>query len=96
MACDAMQCIRCKIIFLEGFLYARQFDMQPISTSMLAKCYSYKKWVSQCAKMIRSWCAMQEKEVVSQLEEVAKSWEAKGSSPLRLPGPLTSRHHFLF
>jgi hypothetical protein len=30
-------------LFLEGFLYARQIDMQPICTSMLAKFYSCKK-----------------------------------------------------
>jgi hypothetical protein len=34
-------------LFLDGFLYARQFDMQPICTPMLAKFYSCKKWVLQ-------------------------------------------------
>jgi ribonuclease HI len=32
---------------LVGFLYARQIDMQPICTSMLANFYC-KKWVLQC------------------------------------------------
>jgi hypothetical protein len=34
-------------LFLEGFLYARQIDMQPVCTSILAKIYSFKKWVLQ-------------------------------------------------
>jgi hypothetical protein len=40
-------------LFLEGFSYARQIDMQPICTSMLAKYYSCKKWVLQAAAMGR-------------------------------------------
>jgi hypothetical protein len=44
--CHAMQCILCKI-FLEGFPYARQIDMHPICTSILAKFYSCKMWVLQ-------------------------------------------------
>jgi hypothetical protein len=32
-------------LFLEGFSYARQIDMQLICTFMLAKIYSCKKWV---------------------------------------------------
>jgi hypothetical protein len=34
-------------LFLEGFSYARQTDMQPICTPMLAKFYSCKMWVLQ-------------------------------------------------
>jgi hypothetical protein len=34
-------------LFLEGFSYARQIDMQPICTSILAKFYSWKMWVLQ-------------------------------------------------
>jgi hypothetical protein len=43
-----MQCIIYKIyLFLEGFSYVRQIDMQPIWTPTLAKFYSCKKWVLQ-------------------------------------------------
>jgi hypothetical protein len=41
-----MQSILYKI-FLGGFSYARQIDMQPIRTPTLAKFYSCKKWVLQ-------------------------------------------------
>jgi hypothetical protein len=34
-------------LFLEGFSYAQQIDMQPIYTSILAKFYSWKMWVLQ-------------------------------------------------
>jgi hypothetical protein len=34
-------------LFLEGFSYARQIDMQPICTSILANFYSCKMWVLQ-------------------------------------------------
>jgi hypothetical protein len=34
-------------LFLEGFSYAQQIDMQPICTSILAKFYSCKMWVLQ-------------------------------------------------
>jgi hypothetical protein len=34
-------------LFLKGFSYARQIDMQPICTSILAKFYSWKMWVLQ-------------------------------------------------
>jgi hypothetical protein len=42
MPCNASYA---RLYFLEGFLYARQFDMQSICTSMLAKFYSCKKRV---------------------------------------------------
>jgi hypothetical protein len=45
MPCHAMHPMQ--DYFLEGFLYTRQIDMQPICTSMLAKFYSCKKWVLQ-------------------------------------------------
>jgi hypothetical protein len=32
-------------LFLAGFSYARQIDMQPICTSILAKFYSCKMWL---------------------------------------------------
>jgi hypothetical protein len=32
-------------LFLQGFSYARQIDMQPICNSILAKLYSCKVWV---------------------------------------------------
>jgi hypothetical protein len=32
-------------LFLEGFSYAWQIDMQPICTSIVAKFYSWKMWV---------------------------------------------------
>jgi hypothetical protein len=45
MPCNAMHPMQ--DYFLEGFLYARQFDMQSICTPMLTKFYFYKKWVLQ-------------------------------------------------
>jgi hypothetical protein len=43
-----MQCNASYATFiLKGFSYARQFDMQPICTPMLAKFYFCKKWVLQ-------------------------------------------------
>jgi hypothetical protein len=45
MPCHAMHPMQ--DYFLEGFLYARQFDMQPICTPMLVKFYFCKKWVLQ-------------------------------------------------
>jgi hypothetical protein len=46
-----MQCILCKINFLEGFSYARQIDLHPICISALAKFYSCKKWVLHIANL---------------------------------------------
>jgi hypothetical protein len=45
MSCHAMHPMQ--DLFLECLSYARQIDMQPICTPMLAKFYSYKKWVLQ-------------------------------------------------
>jgi hypothetical protein len=42
-----MQCILYKIDFWKGFSYVLQIDMHLICTPMLAKFYSYKKWVLQ-------------------------------------------------
>jgi hypothetical protein len=49
-------------LFLEGFSYARQIDMQHICTPMLAKFYSCKMWVLQedsgtkiCHGLWRRW-----------------------------------------
>jgi hypothetical protein len=62
-------------------------------------CFQVNQWLGmqnisfRYAKTIRSWCAMQEKGVVSQLKEVARSWEERGSSPPWLPCPLSCRQH---
>jgi hypothetical protein len=42
-----MQCLLYKIYFWKGFSYVLQIDMQLICAPMLAKFYSYKKWVLQ-------------------------------------------------
>jgi hypothetical protein len=43
MPCNAS----CARLFLKGFSYARQIDMQPICTSILPTFYSWKMWVLQ-------------------------------------------------
>jgi hypothetical protein len=56
-------------------------------------CFQVNQWCGmqvvfcRCAKMLRRWCIMQKEDVASQLEEVAKEWKRRGSSPPVLPCP---------
>jgi hypothetical protein len=51
MPCNASYAI----LFLEGFSYAQEIEMQPICTSIPAKFYSWKMWVLHHQSSDR-WC----------------------------------------